>query len=153
MSHFPVNHHLRPLYRVLSGICGLYVFLFGLLGLFDTSGSPMFDQDTNASVLGLRTNLGFSVLSIVIGAIVLLSVVVGRNLDVHVNRAVGWLFLVAGMAMLTLLRTDLNFLNFSVATCIVSFVIGLTLITAAMYGRVGSAADARAEEAFRHGGH
>ena len=31
MAHNPVNHPLRPLYRVLGGLSGLYVLLFGVL--------------------------------------------------------------------------------------------------------------------------
>jgi hypothetical protein len=152
MAHIPVNHHLRPLYRVLAAISGIYVLVFGAVGLIETSDSPLFDR-TDTVALGLRTNLAFSVLSIVVGAIVLLCVVVGRNLDFYSNLGVGTLFLVAGMTMLALLRTDANVLNFSMATCIVSFVIGLVLSTAGLYGRVGSAAQAATEEAFRHGGH
>ena len=60
-------------------------------------------------------------------------------------------FLVAGMAMMVLMQTDLNFLGFTMATCIVSFVIGLVLFTAALYGKIGTAEDIRKEEAFRHG--
>ena len=43
------------------------------------------------------------------------------------------------MAMMTLLQTDLNLLGFTMATCIVSFVIGLVLLTAGLYGKTGSA--------------
>jgi hypothetical protein len=52
--------------------------------------------------------------------------------------------------MLAVLRTTANFLNFTVATCIVSFVIGTAMVTAGLYGRVGQADEAQAEEAFRH---
>lgn len=152
MAHFPVNHHLRPLYRLLSGLCGLYVLIFGLVGFFESSGSPAFAQGPTAA-LGLHTNLAFSVASIVVGAIVLLCVVVGRNLDVYAGLAGGSIFLLIGMAMLALLRTEANFLNFSIATCVVSFIIGMVLFTAGLYVRVGSEAAARAEEAYRHGGH
>jgi hypothetical protein len=38
------------------------------------------------------------------------------------------------------------------ATCIVSFLIGMVLFTAGLYGRVGSARDRALEERFRHGG-
>jgi len=152
MAHIPVNHHLRPLYRVLAAFSGIYVLVFGVVGLVETSGSPAFDR-ANTVALGLRTNLAFSVLSLVVGAIVLLCVVIGRNLDFYSNLGVGTLFVVAGMAMLTLMRTDANVLNFSMSTCIVSFIIGLVLFTAGLYGRVGSAAAAAAEEAYRHGGH
>jgi hypothetical protein len=152
MAHIPVNHHLRPLYRVLAAISGIYVLLFGVVGYFQTSGSPAFDR-ADTVVLGLRTNFAFSLLSVLVGAVVVLCVLIGRNLDFYSNLGIGTLFLLAGMTMLTLMRTDANVLNFSMATCIVSFVIGLVLFTAGLYGRVGSAAAAAAEEAYRHGGH
>jgi hypothetical protein len=152
MAHFPVNHHLRPLYRLLSGLSGLYVLIFGLVGFFQTSGSPAFQRGSTA-VLGLHTNLALAVASIVVGVIILLCVVVGRNLDVYVDLAAGSVFLLTGMAMLALLRTDGNFLNFSIATCVVSFILGMVLFTAGLYVRVGSEAAAKAEEAYRHGGH
>jgi Domain of unknown function (DUF4383) len=152
MAHIPVNHHLRPLYRVLAAICGIYVLLFGVVGFVQTSGSPAFDQG-DAVALGLQTNLAFSLLSIVVGAIVVLCVVLGRNLDFYSDLVFGAVFLLVGMAELALMRTDANVLNFSMATCIVSFIVGLVLFTAGLYGRVGTAAAAAAEEALRHGGH
>ena len=48
------------------------------------------------------------------------------------------------------MQTDLNFLGFTMSTCIVSFVIGLVLFTAALYGKTGRPT-MRKEEAFRHG--
>ncbi len=152
MAHIPVNHHLRPVYRVLAGLAGLYVLLFGVLGFVETSGGPAFDQGS-ASVLGLRTNLAFSIASVIAGAAILLALFVGRNVDYLVNLVGGIAFLVAGIAMMALLRTDANFLNFSMATCVVSFVVGMVLFSAALYGRAGSVEAARSEEALRHGGH
>jgi Domain of unknown function (DUF4383) len=152
MSHIPVNHHLRPVYRVLAALAGLYVLLFGVLGFLETRGTSAFDRGS-MTVLGLRTNLAFSIASIVAGAVILLAGFVGRNVDYFLNLVGGIAFLVAGMAMMTLLQTDANVLNFSMATCIVSFVIGMVLFSAGLYGRTGSVGAARAEEALRHGGH
>ena len=45
------------------------------------------------------------------------------------------MFLVAGTAMLALISTDLNVLNFAIETVIVSFVIGMVLLSAGLYGR------------------
>ena len=149
MSHLPVNHHLRPLYRVLSALAALYVLVFGVVGLIETSGTPLFGREETYA-LGLRTNLAFSLLSIVAGVIILAAAVIGRNVDQKVNMVGGYAFMVIGMAMLALLETDANVLNFSVATCVVSFVIGLALLIAGLYGKVGTREDAEAEEAFRH---
>ena len=148
MSHTPVNHPLRPLYRVLAGLTGLYVLLFGILGAVETAGTDPFDHPS-AYALGLRTNHAFSVISIIAGLIVVAATIVGRNIDHQVNQVAGYAFAVIGMLMLALLQTDANFLNFSVATCIVSFVISLLLLTAGLYSKVGSPDDVEAERAFQ----
>lgn len=148
MSHFPKNHRLRPLYRFLSFLAGLYCLLFGIIGAVVTSGDSFFGRDSHR-VFGLKTNLAFAVASIVVGLVIILAVIVGRNLDRTVNMLLGPLFLLVGLAMMTLLQTNANFLNFGMSTCIVSFVIGLVLLSSAFYSEVGSPSLARAEEAFR----
>lgn len=152
MSHIPVNHHLRPLYRGLATLTGLYVLVFGIVGLIVTRDTEPFAQ-TDTTALGLRTNLAFSLLSVVAGVVILASVVIGRNVDRAVYLGCGVLFLLAGTVMLTLLETDSNVLNFSVATCIVSYAIGSFFLAAGLYGKVGTVEQAAAEEAFRRGGH
>ncbi|GAA1835822.1 hypothetical protein GCM10009682_62400 [Luedemannella flava] len=140
LSHLPTNHHLRPLYRLLALVSGGYVLAFGIIGLMQTSGAELFDQASTTTVLGLRTNPAFAYASIGVGILVLLSALVGRNLDFYVYSLVGLGFQVVGMFMLAFLRTDANYLNFSVATCVVSLVIGLVLFTAGLYSRVGARA-------------
>ena len=44
-----------------------------------------------------------------------------------------------GMLMLGLLRTDANFLGFSMTNCIVSFVLGTIVFAAGLYGRTRTA--------------
>ena len=134
MSHYPVNHPLRPFYRVLAALAGLYVLVFGVVGTVRTIGAPMFDR-SDLVVLGLRTNLAFALISIGAGVVILLAWFVGRNVDRAVNLWGGVGFMTVGTALLALLHTDLNVLNFSMATVIVSFCIGLLLFTAGMYGR------------------
>jgi hypothetical protein len=148
MAHTPVNHPMRPLYRVIAALTGLYVLLFGVVGFVQTKGTEPFAQ-TGATALGLRTNLAFSALSMVAGAVIVLAAAIGRNVDKAVNMLGAVLFLVVGTAMMALLRTDGNILNFSIETCMVSYVIGMVLLTAGLYGKVGSAEPARAAEALR----
>lgn len=148
MAHTPVNHPLRPLYRVLAGLTGLYVLLFGIIGVMETAGTELFGHPS-AYALGLRTNLAFSIISIVAGLIIVVATVIGRNVAYWVHQIAGYAFAVMGMLMLALLQTDANFLNFSVATCIVSFVISLVLLTAGLYSKVGTAEDVAAEEAYQ----
>lgn len=151
MSHIPVNHPLRGLYRFLATLTGLYVLVFGVVGFAETKGTPTFSQDDLHWVLGLRTNLAFAELSVVAGAIIVVAAVIGRNIDRFVNVAGGLVFMAAGMAMLILMRTDANFLGSSMANCVVSFVIGTVLFSAGLYGKVGSLEAAAAEERARHG--
>jgi hypothetical protein len=139
MSHIPVNHPLRPLYRVLAALVGLFVLFFGVVGFVQTIGGGLFDRG-DVTVVGLRTNLAFSLLSVVAGVVVLLAVFFGRNVDRFVNLWGGQAFMVVGLAMLALFSTDLNVLNFSMSTVIVSFVIGMVLFSAGLYGRTVTAA-------------
>jgi hypothetical protein len=149
--HLPVNHHLRPLYRGLAGLCGAYVLAFGMVGIVKTSGLDLFAQDGLPSALGLRANRAFAALSIVAGLVLIGGAVVGRNIDRWINLVGGMLFLVSGFVMMVLLQTNLNILGFTMATCIASFLIGMTLATAGLYGQVGPHAQEVREERFRHG--
>jgi hypothetical protein len=127
MAHFPINHPARPIYRVLSGLIGLYFVVFGVVGLF-----------SDERVFGQGTNVANSLLSIVIGAIVLVAVVVGRNLDASVPRYLGYALMALGLLTLAFVRTDANVLNHSVATSAVWMVLGITLMVSGMYSKVGS---------------
>jgi hypothetical protein len=150
MAHLPVNHPARPLLRVLAAVVGLYVLIFGIAGLVDTWGLSFFNRDENW-VLGLRTNPAFSVLSVVAGAVLVAGAAYGRNIDHFINLTGGVVFLVAGMLMMTLLRTEANLLNFAMPNCIVSFLIGLGLLQAGLYGKTGPRELAEAEHQLRHG--
>ena len=151
MSHFPINHHLQPLYRVIAAACGAYVLTFGIVAMIQTRDLEFFAQDGLPGVLGLQANRAFASLSVAAGVVILGSALIGGNLDRWVNLAAGIVFLLAGMAMMTLMQTGLNFLGFTMATCIVSFIIGLLLLAAGLYGRVGSRREETREERFRHG--
>jgi hypothetical protein len=150
MAHIPVNHHLQPLYRALASLCGLYVFVFGVAGVVETGGTALFAQHGLPEVVGLHANRAFAILSIVAGAVIVGGALIGRNVDHWVNLVGGIVFLVSGFFMMTLLRTNLNILGFTMTTCIVSFGIGTTLFLAGLYGKTGSCDDVRKEEAFRH---
>jgi hypothetical protein len=150
MAHIPINHPLRPLYRALSGLIGLYVLVFGIVGYVRTSDLDFFTRHGEWA-LGLRTNPAFSVLSIIAGLAVVAGTLIGRNVFVLVNLVAGIVFLVAGIAMMTLLQTDANILAFSMVNCIMSFIFGMVFLAAGLYGKVGSTDDEAAEQLFRTG--
>jgi len=148
MAHIPVNHPMRPLYRTLSGLIGLYILVFGIIGVIQTAGDPLFDRG-DVWVLGLRTNLAFAILSVVYGAVLLGGAVIGGNLEHMINLGAGLVFILVGLVMMTLMQTDGNILNFSMVNSIVSFIFGLLVLTAGLYDKVGSSEDVEAEEAYR----
>jgi hypothetical protein len=153
MSHIPVNHHLRPVYRALTMLAGAFILVFGVVGAIKTAGDPPFSNATQdvAWVFGMRTNFAFAVLSIVAGIILVASAALGRNVDHFINIVAGLGFMVVGMLMLGLMRTDANFLAFAMTNVIISFIIGLVVFAAGLYGKTGTPEQAAAEQAWQHG--
>lgn len=132
-EHLPVDHRLSKVYRIGAGLMGLVLIAFGILGLthnigfFDTGGD---------TVAGLNTNGALSVLSIVVGAILVAGMVIGGNFASTLNIVWGVLFLLSGFVNLALLQTGANFLAFRIQNVLFSFVVGLMLLVFGMYGRV-----------------
>lgn len=150
MAHLPVNHPGRPFYRAVAGLIGLYILAFGVAGYLETRDLPFFEQGEHW-VLGLQTNPAFSLLSIAAGAVLVGGTLYGRNLDHFIYLAGSVVFLVAGLVMMTLLNTDANLLNFAMPNVIVSFLIGLALLLAGLFGKTGSPEYAAAENRLRQG--
>jgi hypothetical protein len=137
MPHFPVNHPARPLYRILAGLVGLYILVFGVYGVFETWGDGLFDRGSNWA-LGLRTNLAFSLVSVVFGVVLMIGASRRGNLGHYMNLTAGVVFLVTGILMMAVLQTSANFLNFSMSTVLVSLLFGLILLATGLYDRVGT---------------
>jgi Domain of unknown function (DUF4383) len=143
MAHTPVNHPLRPIYRALGALTGVYLIVFGVVGIIVNLDEGLFGND-GGLVLGQQANMFWSIVSILIGVIVLAATVIGRNSDVEVDKYFGWGLLVVGSYELAVLRTDANFLGFSVATVIVTYLLGLVLIMASQYSKVAPPSQAGA---------
>jgi hypothetical protein len=148
--HIPVNHPLRRLYKTLTAFAGLFILVFGIIGLTKTHGMSLFAQDNLPRVFGLRTNLAFAILSIAGGIVMLAAVAVGHNLDHYMEIVAGGVFILVGLVELVLLQTSANFLGFSMVNCVVSFILGMVVFAAGLYGKTGTEQDIAAEEAFRH---
>jgi hypothetical protein len=58
--------------------------------------------------------------------------------------------LVVGTYGLATARTDANVLDFSIATVVVTYLLGLVLIMAGLYGKVGTEEESRAEQEAAH---
>ncbi|MEV6111593.1 DUF4383 domain-containing protein [Streptomyces sp. NPDC052109] len=134
-KHLPVDHRLNLVYRIGAALIGAFLVTFGILGLINHIG--FFDTGGN-TVAGLNTNGTLSVLSIVVGAILLAGMVIGGNVASTLNMVFGVLFLLAGFLTLGLLDSNYNFLAFKIQNVFFSFIVGLLLMTFGMYGRVGT---------------
>ncbi|MFJ7147924.1 DUF4383 domain-containing protein [Streptomyces sp. NPDC100445] len=135
-DHLPVDHHLNQVYRFGAGLIGAFLIVFGILGLINHIG---YFNTGGDRVVGLNTNGSLSVLSICIGAILMIGMVIGGNFASTLNMVLGVLFLLNGFLFLGLLDTTNNFLAFRMQNVLFSFIVGLLLMTFGMYGRVGHA--------------
>ena len=132
MAHNPVNHPLRPIYRALGALSGVWLILFGVVGLITNAGDDFFALQ-GERVLGQGANMFASVLSLVLGAIVVLATAVGRNLDTEAYKYLGWAIMTVGSYALATSRTDANFLGFTISTVIVYYLVGLIVMLAGLY--------------------
>ncbi|MFJ9637857.1 DUF4383 domain-containing protein [Streptomyces sp. NPDC101178] len=132
-DELPVDHRLATVYRVGAGLCGAILLTFGILGFtnqlafFDTSGTH---------VAGLSTNGLLSLISVVVGLVLMAGAVIGGNVASMVNMTVGTLFLISGFVHIFILDKSANILDFGMSNVIFSFVMGLLILTFGMYGRV-----------------
>jgi hypothetical protein len=150
MAHNPVNHPLRPMYRVLGFLAGAYLVLFGIVGLIQTSGDA-FTGTTGDRVLGQGANTLSSIIALVVGVLVLLATLIGRNVDTEADKYLGWALLVLGSYELAFSRTDANVFGFTVATVVVVYIVGLLLITVSLYSKVAPPAKTGAPRQVREG--
>lgn len=136
MAHYPLNHHLRQTYRLLAAAAGLYLVLVGVIGLATTWGDPLFHRGSDW-VLGLRVNPAASWLVLLAGLAVLGAAVLGGNLHHRVNLVLGWGLCAFAMVVMALIQTDANVFNVSMVNVVVLASLGLVIITAGLYGKVG----------------
>ncbi|GAA2117823.1 DUF4383 domain-containing protein [Streptomyces synnematoformans] len=134
-EHLPVDHHLSNVYRAGAGLVGLFLLVFGVLGLFNR---VWFFDTGGDETLGLNTNGALSTLSIAVGLLLLYGMVRGGNFASTLNMVLGGLFVLSGFVNLALLETSANFLAFKMQNVLFSFIVGLVLATFGMYGRVSS---------------
>jgi hypothetical protein len=149
LAHIPVNHHLRPLYRALAGLSGLFLAAVGIYGFIETSGHDMFARDGLPEVLGMRFNPIAAGGFVVFGIAVLAATVLGRNIDHLGNFWLGQLLILVSLFELAFLRTDANLFGFSMTSVLVTMIVGLLVLTSSLYLKIGPE---RPHDAERHDG-
>jgi hypothetical protein len=137
LAHIPVNHHLRPLYRALAGLSGLFLVVVGIYGFIETSGHDMFAREGLPEVLGMLFNPFAAGVFVVFGIAVFAVTLLGRNIDHLGNFWLGQLVILVSLFEMAFLRTDANLLGFSMSAVIVTMVVGLLVLTASLYLKIG----------------
>ena len=134
--------------KTLAVLFGLGLWVFGVLGLvnrldpFTTNGTP---------VLGLSSNGLLSVISLVVGAILIAAAMRGGRTASTVTVIVGVAFILSGLANVLVLGTPLNLLAFRMPNVIFSLIAGALLLFLGAYGRyTGGLPDDNPYHAERH---
>ena len=81
----------------------------------------------------------------------LAAVLLGGNVFHRVAIVLGWGLCGVSVLVMAFIQTDANILNASMINVIVTIALGLVTLTAGLYGKVGNATAARAEEMAAHG--
>ncbi|MEW2162795.1 DUF4383 domain-containing protein [Streptomyces sp. NPDC007084] len=134
-DELPVDHHLGAVYRWGAAFCGVVLLVFGSLGFADRL-SP-FSTDGN-TIAGLSSNGALSLISVLVGALLIAGGFIGGNIASTLNMAIGTLFLLSGFAHVFILDRPANILGFGMTNVVFSFLMGLVILTFGMYGRVSS---------------
>jgi hypothetical protein len=139
---------LDAVHRVGAVLFALGLWVFGILGLvnrldpFTTNGTP---------VLGLSSNGLLSVISLIVGAILIAAAMRGGRTASTVTVIVGVAFILSGLANVLVLDTPLNLLAFRMPNVIFSLIAGALLLFLGAYGRyTGGLPDDNPYHAERH---
>ena len=124
--------HLDALHRVGGLVLGLGLGAFGIVGIVNRIG--MFSTRGQV-VLGLSSNRLLSIISLVVGAILIVAAIRGGRLSSTVIVVVGITFMLAGIGSVLVLDSDLNVLAFGMPNAIFSLVAGGMLLILGAYGR------------------
>lgn len=131
--YLPAQHPLSRVYRSSAALFGIGLDVFGVLGF--AYGLPYLDTH-GVVVMGLSSNGTLSLISVVVGTVLVVAAVVGGALASTVMAVIGGLFVLSGLVNLAVLDTPLNLLAFRIQNVIFSLVAGIVLLYFGLYGRV-----------------
>ncbi|MGH3909870.1 MAG: DUF4383 domain-containing protein [Pseudonocardiaceae bacterium] len=112
---------------------GLGLWVFGILGLVN---QLEFLSTQGQSVLGLSSNGLLSVISLIVGTVLVGAGTRGGHQASTVTAVIGALFLLSGLGNLAVLDTTANLLAFRMPNVVFSLIVGMLLLFLGLYGRV-----------------
>jgi hypothetical protein len=129
----PGRHPVHTVHRVGAAALGGFLLLFGILGL--TRGLDLL-APAGSPVMGLTTNGLLSIISLVVGVVLIGAAVRGGPAASTVSLVVAVGFLVSGLVNLFLLTSQMNMLAFTLPNVLFSFAVGAVLLVLGAYGRI-----------------
>ncbi|MGH4019924.1 MAG: DUF4383 domain-containing protein [Pseudonocardiaceae bacterium] len=149
--HLPADHPLNRVHRVGAALFGAGLVIFGILGF---ANRLAFLSVVGEPVLGMRSNGLLSMISVVVGLILVGASIRGGRVASTTTSVIGGLFLLSGLANLAVLDTELNLFAFEISNVMFSMIAGMLLLFLGVYGRVsGGLPDDNPYVQARHGGH
>lgn len=132
----PGPHPVHTVHRVSAATMGGLLIVFAVVsflrGVTPTATGGLW-------VLGLSANGPLSILSIVVGCLLLGAAARSGPAASNMSILFGVLFLLSGLVNSVLLSTAFNILAFQLANVVASFVAGLLLLMSGSYGRISGA--------------
>lgn len=125
-------HPVHTLHRAGAAVIGAFLMVFAVVAF--AQGVPMMSID-GAPVLGLSANGLLAGVSLVVGAVLLVSAVRGGPSASTVSVVVGGLFLLSGLGNLVVLGTAMNMFAFRLPNIFFSLAVGLVLVVLGSWGR------------------
>jgi hypothetical protein len=119
-------------HRIGAAVLGFGLCIFGALGV---ANRLEFLAVQGATVLGLASNGLLSVISLLVGGVLIGAALRGGRSSSTITVVVGLLFLLSGLVNLAVLDTELNLLAFRMSNVIFSFIAGMLLLFLGAYGR------------------
>jgi hypothetical protein len=131
--YLPVDHPLSRVYRIGAALFGSGLIIFGGLGF---ANQLAFLSTNGHQILGLSSNGLLSLISVVVGFVLVAAAVIGGHVSSTVTATVGGLFLISGLANLAVLNTPLNLLAFKIENVLFSLIAGMLMLFVGLHGRV-----------------
>jgi hypothetical protein len=123
---------LDRVHRAGAVLFGLGLWAFGILGLVNRL-EPF--STTGREILGLSSNGLLSVISLVVGGVLIAAGLKGGRVASTVTVVVGAAFVLSGVLNVLVLETPLNLLAFGMSNVVFSLVAGALLLFLGGYGR------------------
>jgi Domain of unknown function (DUF4383) len=132
VSSTPPGRRLDLVHRIGAAVLGVGLCVFGVLGFIDRLE---FLAIRGKVILGLASNGLLSMISLIVGGILIGAALRGGRISSTITVVVGLLFLLSGLLNLAVLDTEFNLLAFRLSNVIFSFIAGMLLLFLGSYGR------------------